>query len=57
MQAPVEAMHAMDENAQKWADLVAIGAIAKSQGREGEVAVNPLTDHVIDGLRKAGLPE
>ncbi len=28
----------------EWAELVAIGVIAKSQGREGEVAVNPLTD-------------
>ena len=28
----------------EWTDLVAIGVIAKSQGREGEVAVNPLTD-------------
>ena len=28
----------------EWAELVAIGVIAKSQGRGGEVAVNPLTD-------------
>ena len=28
----------------EWAELVAIGRIAKSQGREGEVAVTPLTD-------------
>lgn len=28
----------------EWADLVAIGVVAKSQGRKGEVAVNPLTD-------------
>lgn len=27
-----------------WADLVTIGRVAKSQGRKGEVAVNPLTD-------------
>jgi 16S rRNA processing protein RimM len=27
-----------------WSELVAIGSIARSQGREGEVAVNPLTD-------------
>ena len=27
-----------------WAELVAIGVVAKSQGRKGEVAVNPLTD-------------
>jgi len=28
----------------EWAELVAIGVVAKSQGRQGEVAVNPLTD-------------
>ena len=28
----------------EWGELVAIGVIAKSQGRKGEVAVNPLTD-------------
>lgn len=28
----------------EWAELVAIGVVAKSQGREGEVAVNSLTD-------------
>ena len=33
-----------DEELREWAELVAIGVIAKSQGREGEVAVNPLTD-------------
>lgn len=27
-----------------WAELVAIGIVAKSQGRHGELAVNPLTD-------------
>jgi len=38
-------MDANDEKARVWDDLVAIGSIAKSQGREGEVAVNPLTDY------------
>lgn len=33
-----------DPEVRAWSDLVAIGVIAKSQGREGEVAVNPLTD-------------
>ena len=28
----------------EWAELVAIGVVAKSQGRKGEVVVNPLTD-------------
>ena len=33
-----------EEELCEWADLVTIGRIAKSQGRKGEVAVNPLTD-------------
>lgn len=33
-----------EEELREWSDLVAIGRVAKSQGRKGEVAVNPLTD-------------
>ncbi len=33
-----------EEELHEWADLVTIGRVAKSQGRKGEVAVNPLTD-------------
>lgn len=47
------------ENTEKpdWADLVAIGVVAKSQGRKGEVAVNPLTDFPerFTGLRRVFL--
>ena len=32
------------EEIREWRDLVTIGRVAKSQGRKGEVAVNPLTD-------------
>lgn len=28
----------------EWSDLIAIGVVARSQGRNGEMAVNPLTD-------------
>ena len=28
----------------EWTELITIGRVAKSQGRKGEVAVNPLTD-------------
>ena len=34
----------MDEDTRQWTELIAIGSIAKSQGREGEVAVNPWTE-------------
>ena len=37
-------MPIIEEELLEWAELVAIGVIAKFQGREGEVAVNPLTD-------------
>lgn len=41
-------MDTMDEETparHDWDELIAIGSVAKSQGREGELAVNPLTDH------------
>ena len=30
--------------APNWRELVAVGRVARAQGRKGEVAVNPLTD-------------